>query len=270
MLKFSYPPLPSTGELYIRLVRVHAGTFDDDVRITMRPEIFAERTTSLSDSARNRPIYEAISYAWDADDLKPARITVAYDRETANVSSTSMSSHPAMGGRDGWLSLGSNAVSALRHFRYPDRPRDLWVDTMCIDQEDSVDKGQQVAMMGEIYARAKAVLIWLGESAQNSDLAMTCIAHVGSQTRFEKSTRFISATKDCRDVSLLDRNIPLPLSRDEMCAIYHLLSRRWFERLWIRQEITLADQKTATIACGQKKVLWKVKFHTFHKSCTDT
>ncbi|ETS81173.1 hypothetical protein PFICI_06175 [Pestalotiopsis fici W106-1] len=268
MQKFAYPPLPSNGKIYIRLVRLYPGTFDEDVCITMRHEIFADKTADLSNSAlgrrSDRPIYEAISYAWDKGDLRPAHISVRYAKECRDESPNAVVSDLTTAAPvDGWLPLGPNALSALRHFRFTDRPRDLWIDSMCIDQGDSIDKGRQVAMMGEIYARAKAVLVWLGEAAQDSDLAMTCMEDVGTQVRFEKSSRSILATPDCRDNSLLDRSIPVPFSVDEMRAVYHLLNRRWFERLWVRQEITLADQKTATIACGCKKMLWKTFYNVW-------
>lgn len=38
----------------------------------------------------------------------------------------------------------------------------VWVDAICIDQSSSEERSTQVAMMAEIYDRAKRVVVWLG------------------------------------------------------------------------------------------------------------
>ena len=38
----------------------------------------------------------------------------------------------------------------------------LWIDAVCINQEDVLERNQQVMLMGEVYRRASAVLSWLG------------------------------------------------------------------------------------------------------------
>ncbi|OHE98305.1 HET domain-containing protein [Colletotrichum orchidophilum] len=39
----------------------------------------------------------------------------------------------------------------------------VWVDAICIDQSSNDERNAQVAMMAEIYQRAKTVVVWLGE-----------------------------------------------------------------------------------------------------------
>ena len=54
--------------------------------------------------------------------------------------------------------------AALQCFR-PSHPREsrvLWIDSLCINQKDIEERGQEVGIMGPIYAKAKQVLIWLG------------------------------------------------------------------------------------------------------------
>ncbi|PMD32080.1 HET-domain-containing protein, partial [Hyaloscypha variabilis F] len=60
------------------------------------------------------------------------------------------------------FSATENLIVALRHLRYPDRTRTLWVDALCINQKDEREKSLQVGMMGSIYSHAERVLIWLG------------------------------------------------------------------------------------------------------------
>jgi hypothetical protein len=42
----------------------------------------------------------------------------------------------------------------------------LWIDAICINQEDISERGQQVAIMGQIYSQAEFVYVWLGSGSQ--------------------------------------------------------------------------------------------------------
>lgn len=54
-------------------------------------------------------------------------------------------------------------------------PDHLWVDAICINQKDIVDKSHQITLMEEIYGGADSVLVWLGEESRSSTTAMTFI-----------------------------------------------------------------------------------------------
>lgn len=49
----------------------------------------------------------------------------------------------------------------------------LWVDSLCIKQKDLVERGLRVRRMGLIYSRAAEVVVWLGEEADDSAMAMS-------------------------------------------------------------------------------------------------
>ncbi|KAK6071169.1 heterokaryon incompatibility protein [Seiridium cupressi] len=70
-----------------------------------------------------------------------------------------------------WLSLADYAQSALTllYVRKRDKPTILWVDQMCIDQRNDIERGQQVQLMDEIYQHADSGIFWLGR-ADISDL----------------------------------------------------------------------------------------------------
>lgn len=58
--------------------------------------------------------------------------------------------------------------SALVHLRSERRVRLLWVDAVCVNQQDVEEKTEHVGMMREIYEKAETANIWLGPAAQNS------------------------------------------------------------------------------------------------------
>ncbi|KAF8856327.1 HET-domain-containing protein, partial [Acephala macrosclerotiorum] len=55
-----------------------------------------------------------------------------------------------------------NLYWALWHLRHENRTRVLWIDTLCINQEDEKEKNHQIRQMGRIFERAGVVVAWLG------------------------------------------------------------------------------------------------------------
>jgi hypothetical protein len=54
-------------------------------------------------------------------------------------------------------------------------PVDLWVDVLCIDQNNDVEKGEQVARVHKIYGRADQTIIWSGSAGDGSDMAVRAL-----------------------------------------------------------------------------------------------
>lgn len=98
---------------------------------------------------KNAPAFEGLSYCWGEESTKTS-IMIS-------------------GGR---LSITQNLKSALQHLRHPSSPRTLWIDAICINQEDSVEKARQVSKMTEIFCEAQQVIIWLGDEADKSGKAI--------------------------------------------------------------------------------------------------
>lgn len=57
-----------------------------------------------------------------------------------------------------------NLEAALRHLRVTDATVTLWVDAVCIDQSNEAEKNDQVQCIGDIYRKARPVIIWLGHA----------------------------------------------------------------------------------------------------------
>ena len=126
-MAYSYTPF--ANENSIRLLHLEPG-FDGTP---------LQASLSVHDLDGQFP-YDALSYVWGKPDLNK---------------SLSIDEHE--------LRITYNLHTSLRHLRYPDRVRTLWIDAICINQQDLTEKGPQVALMGRIYRQADTVLCWLGE-----------------------------------------------------------------------------------------------------------
>jgi len=67
------------------------------------------------------------------------------------------------------IHITKSVEAALLHFRHEKDTITLWIDQLCINQEDNVEKGEQVQLMKAIYQGAKGVVAWLGLVADESD-----------------------------------------------------------------------------------------------------
>jgi Heterokaryon incompatibility protein (HET) len=91
-------------------------------------------------SLTESPPYEAISYTW-GNSVKDH--LVFFD------------------GR--WLPTTRNVHSILHDLSSYSRARWIWIDAVCINQNDLEEKNPQVEMMGEIYHTAERVVVWLDD-----------------------------------------------------------------------------------------------------------
>jgi hypothetical protein len=70
------------------------------------------------------------------------------------------------------MKVTPNLDIALRHLRSEKHDRYLWIDAVCINQEDKPEISHQIARMSHIYEKAEQVLAWLGKDEDNSQTAM--------------------------------------------------------------------------------------------------
>jgi hypothetical protein len=181
--------------------------------------------------------YEALSYVWGSQD----------DPELAFVETTS-------GTPVGTVPLGRNLESALRHLRYETAPRNLWVDAICINQADKIEKSVQVRRMAHIYQSAARVIAWIGPAMQESDLAMSTLEYLGCQLVATVDGRLMPSP-DAQEEDWYESDKALPYGLEIWQALHRLLTREWFHRRWVIQEITLANP-TALLLCGKRAFPW--------------
>ncbi|KAL5393554.1 hypothetical protein PMIN04_009735 [Paraphaeosphaeria minitans] len=194
-----YAPLNSSLD-EIRLLRLLPGSDEDRLRCTLS-------IVSLDD----RPHYEALSYVW-GDDLE----------DTFPIS---------LGGHT--VQIRRNLHSALRGIRYLDCERILWIDALCIDQENVEERHTQVAIMGDIYSKADCVLAYIGEDFDGCDRVMDTMRYISENGRmhFDGSEDMLLRI---HGVSVLNGGIPWDL-------VYKFFETPWITRVWTAQEYVLAE-----------------------------
>ena len=210
------------------------GSFNDPIVLSIQKKTLTE--TQI-------PSFEALSYAWgNASD----RQHIFIQKESTMAVKWKRMTFPS----SGWatLSVTSNLSQALRYIRYEERPRVLWVDAVCVNQQNLDERSKQVKRMPDIYSSAKGVIAWLGPESSNSVLAMKIIGQIGSKFIFDFKRFTFTPVFDSKDSYVLFRQ-SLQRDKEAYRAIRDLLSRSWFERLWILQEIYLGRERTHML-CG--------------------
>lgn len=154
---------------------------------------------SLQKSGKRRHPYDALSYVWGGSD-KPRSIFIRKHNSTRANDFTS--------GHD--LPITENLYEALLRFRDCSIEQIMWIDAVCINQDNEREKEQQIQFMARIYAQANRVVVWLGETQEDSDQALQAIRIAGGTNLKISST---------------DETIQQ--------AIVALLQRPWFRRIWV-------------------------------------
>ncbi|KAF8857506.1 hypothetical protein BDZ45DRAFT_744319 [Acephala macrosclerotiorum] len=121
--------------------------------------------------------------------------------------------------------------------------------------------------MGDIYAGARIVIIWLGRYYESGDDLLKFKEHIWGFESLEKGTeqstlkvvdlvhRIIDYRKSNPELSIRTLTETfLAVSNRDWSSIRRLLSRPWFRRLWVLQE--LFKSKSAIVLCGRCSILW--------------
>ncbi|KAI1109288.1 heterokaryon incompatibility protein-domain-containing protein [Nemania sp. NC0429] len=238
-LLFKYEAI---GPTELRLLTLQpAPQHEDDIHVSL--DVYPDDETG---SEEFQQAYEALSYHWGPG---PAVQPVYVDNQKPGgkvefADLPSLHSHVPDLDKGPRFYVRSNLDKALRYLRYKDRKVVLWVDAICINQQDEkVEKPAQIAKMKRIYNRANNVCIWLGdgkgaiEGDRSGDFyaAMEFSQNILDLAKF-KTLLHESHTKSWSD--LLD-----------------LIRCSWFSRRWVIQELALARE--ATVHLGAKYVPWQ-------------
>lgn len=125
-----------------------------------------------------------------------------------------------------FLPITRNADLLLRYLRVSHKNKPLWIDGICLNQKDEGEKAQQIRVMGQIYAYAKKVHIWLGDDEMED-----------AQQAFSLMRRIE-----------FDESRTLDPGTDQFLCLERLFNRPWFTRRWVIQELFFSHN--AVFHCG--------------------
>ncbi|KAF2168817.1 hypothetical protein M409DRAFT_52822 [Zasmidium cellare ATCC 36951] len=194
---YRYKPLLSKGDF--RLLSIS--------RSGVGKQLYFQMTRQRMDDC---PRYEAISYTWGSTD-RTQKIFHAFTGEV--------------------LYITNNCASALNSL-YTDSERRLWIDAICINQNDIEERSLQVSMMADIFRNASRTIAYIGESDEATEYLVW------------RTTRRRGGSDDFRNKNLYESNrghLPSSSSRDyEFHQVKAAASRSWFSRSWVVQEVLLS------------------------------
>jgi hypothetical protein len=184
----------------IRLLVIEPAQENTD---SLRAEL---RQVSLDDN----PEYDALSYVWGNKE-KPSRLEISLEGSRKEFAIT------------------RNLQLALGRLRPRDRSLTIWVDAVCINQNDTAECNSQVSMMGSIYRGAAKVLAFFHEGASDENGAAGAIDFI-QRVADQPGHHFVPTLEPSVGSSF----------RAEFIKILHFFKRAWWERVWTVQEAVLA------------------------------
>jgi hypothetical protein len=272
---YEYKPLP--GPRSLRLLRcVHYNVETH--------QIFAFLETFRID---NCPKYQALSYTWGPalkqsekdtkweESIRPCMLLLI-DPPRVYCLGPAEAEQCGPGCTAGWaeesirsIAIGKNLSDFLlqlndrrcRKNHFPQPSVSLWIDAVCINQNDKAEQASQIPLMGDIYSTAEEVIVWLGKDESDLDTYSWMIFTVFRKlldlqppgvSGYAELTRWLRAY----DSMSPDFWLPIvglhPLKEDWLStwlSYYRFIQRRrWFNRAWVLQELCLAQR--IKMLCG--------------------
>jgi Heterokaryon incompatibility protein (HET) len=227
----TYEQLPS--EPSIRLLKVLDPSPDGNVNCVLTIH-----------GIREVPSYRALSYTWGPPSDLASEGGVTADR-----------SYP-ISCNGGNLMVTKNLLDALSYMqrtRLITSEDYIWIDAICISQDDEDEKSSQVYMMFDIYSAAQSVVVWLGEEDEDTSLALEILPSVAAIPD-DRIGRFDNLDLDFMD-PIFEEYIS-PHSPTHWRALTMLMRKHWFNRVWIIQEFLAA--KEVLILCGSFTISWEL------------
>ena len=154
--------------------------------------------------------YDALSYTWG--DPTPVEILVVGDQ---------------------YIGIARNLYDALIQLRSPTKTRRLWIDAICIEQDNIMERNHQVQMMKRVFSDAASVIVWLGDLPSNVTPTLDMI--LGFNTGTQKPI--------------------LKYKKEALEGLANIFRRPWWRRMWIVQEVVAARE--LVIMLGPTIFPWK-------------
>lgn len=235
--RYRYRTLAS-GE--IRLLQLVPGTATDQLRCMV---IHVPTSLSLH--------YQALSYVWGTDLRTQSLATL-----------------------EGTIPITESLEKALRRLRSDKHIISLWVDAVCINQDDTIEKAKQISLLSTVFQNATCTYAFV-DGGVDSDAALQMLMqvrlHAMGKTRAASHQFDQVKTDQMIEDELWPKSIPkaprywgargIPHPQDQIWAsVEAFFSLPWFRRVWIIQEVVVAHN--VEIVCGK----WTIEWSTLHEA----
>ncbi|KAF2096281.1 HET-domain-containing protein [Rhizodiscina lignyota] len=206
-------------------------TLDDRVR---PPVQYAIKRPIKNEYTYEALCYKALSYVWGAKD--PPHSVYCSGKQ---------------------IRVTRNCYDALQQIRKRQRTSKeehiLWIDAICINQNDILERNEQVKLMADVYSKANEVLVWLSTSEQRKPPRLE-----GNRTAFDPRSALGQARDSVMNYTALVANdmIPAPIGNTSPPDDSRIWESDIWKRLWTAQEMVLAQK--CVMLVGSSEVLWHI------------
>ncbi|CZR66661.1 related to heterokaryon incompatibility protein (het-6OR allele) [Phialocephala subalpina] len=243
----SYPLAGKNGERLIRVLKILTKANERRLRCSLK-------VIDLNKA----PVYDCLSYTWSEPLYHELSAGYPLDiRTTTGDLDHEIECDGKM------IPITENLEDALLQFsetgfvsnsvegRQENREGLIWIDAICINQKDEAEKDVQIAMMDEVYTKARRVIAWLGRCDEHVHPALEIIKRIKS---IPPEQRQVTITDfECPEYRSLFGNPPISSQQWNDYAAF--IQRAWFNRVWIIQEAFLANH--IDVLCGPHVLSWK-------------
>ncbi|KAI1335731.1 heterokaryon incompatibility protein-domain-containing protein [Xylariaceae sp. FL0016] len=131
----------------------------------------------------------------------------------------------------------------LRALRHDWKPVLLWIDFVCINQNDNDEKSHEIQLMRHVYHRAMSVIVWL-DPLPDSIVAIEVLVEMARNIQFGGMT----ASQGQQIYGQVEQ-------RARVLSLARFLANDYFNRLWTVQEV--ASSRALEVICGNHSILWE-------------
>jgi len=232
-LQNEYTHVP-IGPEQVRLLRLAKGRRDDPIHCSLK-------VMPISKLEGSQLGYQALSYAWGQDAPTHEIFLQDVDLPSGDRQQEEYYRLAAAQAVPRRFYLRSNLHQALKRLRSETVDFWFWIDAICINQQDDVEKSHQLAKMLDIYCNSWNVSIWIGEMNES-----------------ESNQHPIDFIPMIVNLKLLDLMVASDKQDEKIIRSWvdfaDLLKKPWFGRRWVIQEV--AASRRASVHCGSKSINW--------------
>jgi hypothetical protein len=203
----------------IRLMQVSSGRHGEPIHCTLKVLNLEKIVTTVLE-------FQALSYAWGHDaqhetiflsDARSSTMETSPD-VLSDQATNSTSSRP--------FKVHKHLYNALSRIRREDKHTWIWVDALCINQKNDIEKSHQIPKMPDIYSNAMNVIVWLGE------------ADGGQKWVADTTNTALQLIPKLLNLKILDSMLKQDTTDDSVLRSWMLFSEvlqlPWFTRRWVR------------------------------------